>query len=95
MAEKRFVFIEKGEGKYCQFYSEWYDECSFYMDRKGTEHCKNCKKGFTRTEAIDRMSRELCENVYGSFWENASEQEKQNSLIYAESAFDALITEVK
>lgn len=59
MAKKRFVFIEKGEGKYCRFYSKWYDECSFYMDRKGTEHCKKCKKGFTRTEAIERMAKAM------------------------------------
>ena len=57
--------------------------------------CKNCKRaeydGMSRTEAIERMGRELCENVYGSFWENASEQEKQNSLIYAKAALDSLL----
>lgn len=45
----------------------------------------------TRTEAIERMAKAICENVCGSFWENASEKEKQNSLIYAEAAWDALI----
>ena len=87
MAEERIVAVDlKKQCAECRQVCEEYD--GFYAD---CDQCPFAEKAIKRTEAIKRMARELCENVYGSFWENASEQEKQNSLIYAEAALDALL----
>ena len=52
---------------------------------------KKCNKGFTRTEAIERMAKAMCEKDTGVKWE-------KNGFVYqhiykdlAEAALDALI----